>query len=205
MGIDPETIGAIACIGPNGLGIYSHQKDKSTASIEGRDPRALGHEAFLSTSNAVIHQEEAEPATIVPGPQVVSIRKGGQARKFNWKKGQNVAKGVTKGLKGAFSSNQREVQLTEGQPYGAIPPAQDASGASSRSHSQDPRGFGFFGNQKNKPAQFKAPPSNGASPALPENPSGKFYVFASTHPLFRPRSNVCFSAIWNGIGVTHRV
>lgn len=165
---------------PNGLGIYSHQKDKSNVSVEGRDLRAPAHDSSLSTPNAIIHQEEAEPATVVPGPQVVSIRKGGQARKFNWKKGQNVAKGVTKGLKGAFSSNQRDVQLAEGQPYGAIPPTHDGgsgSGSAQRSQSQDPRGFGFFGNQKHKPAQYKVPPSNGGSPAVPENPSGMFTLF----------------------------
>jgi hypothetical protein len=70
----------------------------------------------------------------VPGPQVVSIRKG-QPRKFNWKKGgQNVAKGV-KGLKGAFMSSENE-----------------AAGGLPRSQTQDPsrQGFGFFGNQRNK-------------------------------------------------------
>ena len=165
---------------PNGLGIYSHSKDKSRTSVEGRERRPSTHD-LLSNSNANIQQEEAEPATVVPGPQVVSIRKGGQAKKFNWKRGQNVAKGVTKGLKGAFSSNeqknQRDGQFAEGQPYGSISLPHDGgasgSGSTPRSHNQDParQGFGFFGNQKNKQPQWKAP-SNDSSPALVENPTG---------------------------------
>ncbi|KAK2764282.1 Rho-type gtpase-activating protein [Arachnomyces sp. PD_36] len=170
---------------PNGLGIYSHQKDKSTTSVEGRDLRTPAHDGSLATPSTLIQQEEAEPATVVPGPQVVSIRKGGQARKFNWKKGgQNVAKGVTKGLKGAFSSGeqkqQREGQLTEGQPYSSMSTPHDSGsnvGVATRSHAQDPRGFGFFGNQKNKAAaaaQMKPQASNGSSPALPDNPAALF-------------------------------
>lgn len=187
---------------PNGLGIYSHQKDKSSTSFDARDLRAA-HDGSLSTPHTIIHQEEAEPATIVPGPQVVSIRKGGQARKFNWKKGQNVAKGVTKGLKGAFS---RDAQLSEGQQYGAIQQGHDGSGALPRSHTHDPRGFGFFGNQKNRPAQWKAPPSNGGSPAMADNPTGKFSIALSFIIfLLGQLSNICSSVVWNGVGDQARV
>ncbi|KAJ5343543.1 Rho GTPase activation protein [Penicillium brevicompactum] len=116
----------------DGLGI-SHNKEKSTVSIEAMKPGDL-HPSVVSSAHM---HEDSEPATatVVPGPQVVSIRKG-QPRKFNWKKGgQNVAKGV-KGLKGAFMG-------TEGQ---------EASGGLPRSQTQDPsrQGFGFFGNQRNK-------------------------------------------------------
>jgi multidrug efflux pump subunit AcrA (membrane-fusion protein) len=116
----------------NGLGI-SHSKEKSTHSIEALKPAINDLQPSISTAHIA---EESEPATatVVPGPQVVSIRKG-QPRKFNWKKGgQNVAKGV-KGLKGAFMG-------TEGEPTGGLP----------RSQTQDPsrQGFGFFGNQRNK-------------------------------------------------------
>ncbi|KAJ5802663.1 uncharacterized protein N7503_005113 [Penicillium pulvis] len=115
--------------GPNGLGI-SHNKDRSITSLEGMKPGST-HEIATSISTAHMH-EDGEPATatVVPGPQVVSIRKG-QPRKFNWKKGgQNVAKGV-KGLKGAFMGN-------------------DEPGGLPRSQTQDPsrQGFGFFGNQR---------------------------------------------------------
>ncbi|KAH8698411.1 putative Rho GTPase activator Rga [Talaromyces proteolyticus] len=123
----------------NGLGIYSHSKEKSTGSVD------AGRQGDLASSiSTMTIQDEAEPATIVPGPQVVSIRKG-QPRKFNWKRGgQTVAKGVTKGLKGAFSS---ERELT---PDGIV---QSVEGNSPmpRSQTQEPR-FGFFGNQKRQAA-----------------------------------------------------
>ncbi|CAL5870994.1 uncharacterized protein PFLUO_LOCUS5236 [Penicillium psychrofluorescens] len=118
--------------GPNGLGIY-HNKEKSTNSIETFKPGMHDFPTSISTAHIDEEGEHATAtATIVPGPQVVSIRKG-QPRKFNWKKGgQNVAKGV-KGLKGAFMSNENE---------GGLP----------RSQTQDPsrQGFGFFGNQRNR-------------------------------------------------------
>lgn len=120
--------------GPNGLGI-SHNKERSIPSIETMKPAINDLAPSVSTAHMA---DEAEPttatATVVPGPQVVSIRKG-QPRKFNWKKGgQNVAKGV-KGLKGAFMSS-------ENADGGSLP----------RSQTQDPsrQGFGFFGNQRNK-------------------------------------------------------
>ncbi|OQE37810.1 hypothetical protein PENCOP_c009G03049 [Penicillium coprophilum] len=120
---------------PNGLGI-SHNKQQSTNSIEVMKPSFSNEYQSMSTAHI---SEDSEPATatVVPGPQVVSIRKG-QPRKFNWKKGgQNVAKGV-KGLKGAFMSS-------EGQP-------QEGAGGIPRSQTQDPsrQGFGFFGNQRGK-------------------------------------------------------
>jgi hypothetical protein len=119
----------------NGLGI-SHGKQKSVNSIEVMKSGYNDLHASVSTAHI---SEDSEPATatMVPGPQVVSIRKG-QPRKFNWKKGgQNVAKGV-KGLKGAFMGSEGQ-----GQEGGAGLP---------RSQTQDPsrQGFGFFGNQRGK-------------------------------------------------------
>jgi hypothetical protein len=141
----------------NGLGIYSHNKDKSIGSIDATKTGELAS----SVSTMTIH-DEAEPATIVPGPQVVSIRKG-QPRKFNWKRGgQTVAKGVTKGLKGAFSSD-REVG-----PDGTVQHV-DAS-PMPRSQTQEPR-FGFFGNQKRQ-AAWKTQ-QNGSSHGLSEAASGQ--------------------------------
>lgn len=119
----------------NGLGIYSHGTGREKTSMGSLDAMRSGGEMTTSISTANM-AEDAERATIVPGPQVVSIRKG-QPRKFNWKKGgQNVAKGVTKGLKGAFMSSDGTQE--GGQP--GMP----------RSQTQDPsrQGFGFFGNQR---------------------------------------------------------
>ncbi|KAL4986214.1 hypothetical protein BDW68DRAFT_163740 [Aspergillus falconensis] len=146
--------------GANGLGIYSHGKEKSLSSIDAL--KAAGELApSISTPNM---SEEAEPATVVPGPQVVSIRKG-QPRKFNWKKGgQNVAKGVTKGLKGAFMSSESNTSTADGAP--GLP----------RSQTQDPsrQGFGFFGNQRNKQTGTRMPQTDSV-PALAEaSPAGLF-------------------------------
>ena len=156
---------------PTGLGIYTHHhKERSNVSIDSREARPSIADSHLTGSTAV-HDNEHEPATILTAPQVVNIRKG-QPKRFNWKKGgQNVAKGVTKGLKATFQSTefgkyQREDQMTEGIPYGAIPPSQD-------SPAQGGPRSGFFGNQKTKPPNWKAS-SNGSTP-LPnaENASGK--------------------------------
>ncbi|QKX62364.1 uncharacterized protein TRUGW13939_09523 [Talaromyces rugulosus] len=142
----------------NGLGIYSHNKDKSTSSIDANRHGDLA----TSVSTMTIH-DEAEPATIVPGPQVVSIRKG-QPRKFNWKRGgQTVAKGVTKGLKGAFSSEK------EFGPDGTVQHV-DGTVQMPRSQTQEPR-FGFFGNQKRQ-AAWKTN-QNGSSQGLSDAAAGQ--------------------------------
>ncbi|GCB22712.1 beta-chimaerin [Aspergillus awamori] len=141
--------------GANGLGIYSHGKEKSLSAIDALKAANSDLVPTVATTNI---SEEAEPATIVPGPQVVSIRKG-QPRKFNWKKGgQNVAKGVTKGLKGAFMSS--EATPAEGNP--GLP----------RSQTQDPSrpGFGFFGNQRSKQTGLRMPQTDSV-PALAETPA----------------------------------
>ncbi|KKA23304.1 Rho GTPase activator Rga [Rasamsonia emersonii CBS 393.64] len=145
----------------NGLGIF-HNKEKSAGSVEAI--KASTNDLATSISTMTIQQDEAEPATIVPGPQVVSIRKG-QPRKFNWKKGgQNVAKGVTKGLKGAFSTSESK----ESVPHSSSA-SQDNGSSMPRSQTQDPsrQGFGFFGNQK-KQAAWKTQ-QNGSSPAPAES------------------------------------
>ncbi|KAJ9201646.1 hypothetical protein DTO164E3_3539 [Paecilomyces variotii] len=146
----------------NGLGIYSHSKGKSLTAVEALKTSTNDLSTSISTTN--IHQEEADAATIVPGPQVVSIRKG-QPRKFNWKKGgQNVAKGVTKGLKGAFSSSEPKPDVVA---YSSTAPAQESVSALPRSQTQDPsrQGFGFFGNQKNKQVTPKTQLNGPTEPA----------------------------------------
>ncbi|KAK2750383.1 hypothetical protein FQN57_003863 [Myotisia sp. PD_48] len=150
----------------NGLGIYSHHKDKSTASLEVRDGRSVVNEQSPANTAPGGSTDESDPVTVIQGPQVISIRKA-QPKKFTWKKGQTVAKGVTKGIKGAFSS-QRDGQFAETAPYGATSQDGNVTGPL-RSQTQDPsrQGFGFFGNQKTKPTPWKTQ-SNGSSPALVE-------------------------------------
>ncbi|KAF7507411.1 hypothetical protein GJ744_010470 [Endocarpon pusillum] len=160
---------------PNGLGIYSHHKDRSQISIDSREGRSNVNEMSMVSSGTTLQQEEAEPVTVLQGPQVVSIRKG-QPKKFNWKnRGQNVAKGVTKGLKGAFSSTQasysREMQFTETVPYNSTPPTTDyANNATGHGNAEPPRpGFGLFGGNPKLGTKGHQPwksQSNGSSPAL---------------------------------------
>ena len=94
-----------------------------------------------------------------------------------------MAKGVTKGLKGAFSSTQqsyaREMQFTETQPYGTTPPGSEYSSLPKSSGSQQSntmqKGFGFFGGVQ-KPGTGNAQP-----PRLPSNDSSSaLAVDAST-------------------------
>ena len=158
---------------PNGLGIYSHHKDKSQVSIDSREARTAVVENSFPGSGTTLQPEEAEPVTVLQGPQVVNIRKG-QPKKFNWKKGgQNVAKGVTKGLKGAFSSTQqsysRELQFAETTPYGGTLPGQEYASIPRTGNEPVRQGFGLFGNPKAVPrgnAPWKSQ-LNGSSSALP--------------------------------------
>ena len=187
---------------PNGLGIYSHHKEKSSVSVDSKEIPPTLNDASLPGSHTAMQPEEAEPVTVLQGPQVVNIRKGGQAKKFNWKKGgQNVAKGVTKGLKGAFSSTQqsyaREMQFTETQPYGITPPGSEYSSLPKSSGSQQSntmqKGFGFFGGVQ-KPGTRDAQP-----PRLPSNDSSSaLAVDASTSEyrliLHRERSLTSYSS-----------
>ena len=156
----------------NGLGIYTHsQSSRSTSGMDVRDSRPSFTESTMTGSTAV-QENEVEPATYLTAPQVVNIRKA-QPKKFNWKKGgHNVAKGVTKGLKGAFSSDgnrsQREGQYPEGMPYGAMQQQEYPSTSLSRNQSHDPARpglVGFFGNQRGKQQSWKNSP-NGSMPAV---------------------------------------
>ncbi|EDN96397.1 hypothetical protein SS1G_01323 [Sclerotinia sclerotiorum 1980 UF-70] len=153
----------------NGLGIYTHHnKDKSNVSVHLDNASLRPSESSSTAYNSSIHSyphameqdPSMEPATLLSAPHVVNIRKG-QAKKFNWKKGgQTVAKGVTKGFKGAFSSGpERGMHQWPGQfgdsigmPYNMTmeqvqSPAPNASGSNlPRSISNDPsrQGFGLF-------------------------------------------------------------
>ena len=156
----------------NGLGIYTQSLSSRTNSgMDVRDSRPSFTESTMTGSTAV-QESEVEPTTYVTAPQVVNIRKA-QPKKFNWKKGgHNVAKGVTKGLKGAFSSDgnrsQREGLYPEGIPYGAMQQQEYPSSSLSRNQSHDPTrpGFvGFFGNQRGRQQPWKNSP-NGSMPAI---------------------------------------
>ncbi|KAL9131621.1 MAG: hypothetical protein Q9217_000509 [Psora testacea] len=154
---------------PNGLGLYNAQpqKDRALASADGRDQRPSITESSL-TGSTVVPEHDTESTAYLSAPQVVNLRKA-QPKKFNWKKGgQHVAKGVTKGLKGAFSSEgnrgQRDGQYgTEGMPYGAMSQQEHPRTDSfSKGQPQD-RGPGFgglFGNPKTRPQQWKNSPNN---------------------------------------------
>ena len=171
----------------HGLGIYTHHlKDKSSQSIDSRELQPTVSNSVYSGSTAVLDQEP-EPASILNAPQVVNIRKGGQPKKFNWRKGgQSVAKGVSKGLKGAFTTNdsgktQREGSFTETMPYGALQPHEQPitvlPGRPQHSSEHSQQGFGFFNNSNQKLQRPSIPPrafSNGAPSApMAENPGGK--------------------------------
>ena len=168
---------------PNGLGIYTHhQKDRSTTSIDGQKGHSLAESNFTGST---MTEPDSDQATYLNAPQVVNIKRA-QPKKFNWKKGgQNVAKGVTKGLKGAFTSNDtkmsREGQYTEGVPYGSIPPNQEYSLSSvpkSQIHDPSRQGFGFFGTQR-KPIpqqQWRNQPTNGSVPASSDGVPGILIV-----------------------------
>jgi hypothetical protein len=160
----------------NGLGIYTHHsKDKSNASVNLDDfslRPSNGTTAVGSYPHSMEQDAPMEPATVLAAPHVVNIRKG-QAKKFNWKKGgQSVAKGVTKGFKGAFSSanqqNQWQGQSGDsiGMPYNmtAAPtefPTQSTNSLP-RSASNDPRqGGGFALFKKSQTGAMPKSQSNG--------------------------------------------
>ncbi|RFU35688.1 hypothetical protein B7463_g641, partial [Scytalidium lignicola] len=165
----------------NPLGIYTHQKDKSSASF-------MDDATTVRSGSTTIYNSEQDPTiesgTVLPAPHVINIRKG-QAKKFNWKKGgQTVAKGVSKGFKGAFSSGGQERNQWAGQtgesiglPYNMTVTAVEApanfSGTLPRSTTIDPsrQGFGLFKKSNNMGSKSA---SNAAAAAAAENPAVLF-------------------------------
>jgi len=177
----------------NGLGIYTHHsKDKSNVSVHLDDASfrpSTSNTLFGSVSSypqAMDQDPSMEPATVLSAPHVVNIRKG-QAKKFNWKKGgQTVAKGVSKGFKGAFSSAQQQErnQQWQGQtsdniglPYNmtvaAVESPAGPPGSVPRSVTNDQArqggGFGLFKKSNTMPKSM----SNGSISAA-EHPSTLF-------------------------------
>ena len=166
----------------HGLGIYTHHsKDKSSLSVDSRDVRPSLADSHYSGST-LAHEHDQEGAMILNAPRVVNIRKEQPKKTFNWKKGGTVAKGMTKGLKGAFSSSDartpREASITEGLPYGAMaqngePPITTFSGRSMPQESR--QGFGgFFGQQKKGYPPNKSLGNGNMFPEEPMHPSSKY-------------------------------
>lgn len=181
---------------PNGLGIFNQNQKDASAPYDNRDLRPSVAESN-NTSATLIHEQDAESAAYMTAPQVVNIRKG-QPKKFNWKRGgQNVAKGVTKGLKGAFSSNdgpkpqQRDGQYTEGIPYNQMVQSQNyPSTEPPKSHHHDPsrQGFGFFSDRKGKPPLKTTP--NGSVPAVNQIPGVPLFGSELQHRADHEASDV---------------
>lgn len=112
----------------NGLGINNGHRpsDASSFAIETRPHLASRGSNESPTSHMANHDTpELGEAQVLSAPQVVNIRKG-QPKRFNWKKGsRDVAKNVTKGLKGAFAP--RENEPTNGGLYHTSQPYQVGS------------------------------------------------------------------------------
>jgi hypothetical protein len=166
----------------NGLGIYSHHKEKSQLSFDSRDTLRNMSTDLTNIDSASTLQGEAEPVTVIQGPQMVNIR----PKKFDWRKGQKVAKGVTKGLKGAFSSTQqsysRDLQFAETGAYGT-PTTLGQEYSNLPKNNPEPlkqSGFGFF-SQKTAPRQngLYAQQANASTPSLLAEAGARKYPHAS--------------------------
>jgi hypothetical protein len=170
-------------IGTNGLGIY-HPGAKGEKQPDVHEVRNLNLVHTDGSMPHLLHETEAEPATVLTAPQVVNIRKG-QPKKFNWRKGgEKMAKNVTKGLKGAFAGERVQTRegLEIGTPYGMTQQAVGGGEAGSFNSKQgvpgpNAAGFGFFG-QKNgglKNGQTDSMKSGSTTNlSMPSNdPSGK--------------------------------
>lgn len=163
---------------PNGLGIYQHSKDNSKVSIDGREIQkaVIAPAALVTEAGTTYESGEAGAIQALGGAQVVEMKKGAVAKRFDWRKGQKMAKGLTKGVKGAFTAAQqtygRDMQFAEtgaysdnqmraGQEYSALP----------RTTTEPARqpGGGWFGNTT-KPAGSKnglyASSTNASTPSL---------------------------------------
>ena len=148
--------------GANGLGIFHMgAKSEGPGTAEMRNLQPMNTDS--SGSNLYQDADVDGTAAVVSTPQVINIRKGGKANKFNWRRGENLAKNVTKGIKGAFAERQPTAkELSIGLPYnyqhhatGAFPGSDQSSlngKGTEDGRSGSVAGFGFFGQ---KGAGFK--------------------------------------------------
>jgi hypothetical protein len=192
------------------LGIYTtgnNNREKSDPYLDVRDYRpgtGYGGSTTSSIQGMANEPNDPEPATVLASPHVVNIRKGQATKKFNWKKGgQTVAKGVSKGFKGAFSSaNPQQAQYDSqsqhhhphiqhvqgsgqhiaGMSYGSMMPIE--SPASSLNGSRPATGAdqtrGFFGQRlgKGMPGMPGKTPSNGnLTCSAAEGPASESFPF----------------------------
>ncbi|KAK5941570.1 Rho-type gtpase-activating protein [Knufia obscura] len=173
---------------PNGLGIYSHSKDNSKVSIDSRElkPMSSGQPPAIDPS-MTYEAGEAGAIQTIAGAQVVEMKKGAVAKRFDWRRGQKMAKGITKGVKGAFVSAQqnygRDMTFAETGAYGNQTPGGQPYTDMSK-NGIDPRTqAGWFGNNPN--ANLK-PGKNGlyASSANASMPSLHSGVDNGNIPLF---------------------
>lgn len=170
---------------PNGLGIYSHAKGISTASVN-------VDAASLQTGSTMVGPDAEEP--VLEGPTVVNIRKGQVVKKFNWKKGSSkVAHNITKGINraaGAFQQqDQTRLQSPQGlggdsigipynmtvaqveSPVTMVPPSGPTRAATEGSR----QGFGFFSSKKpNVPKSTSVTNVSATMPPAAEAPSTLF-------------------------------
>ena len=167
---------------PSGLGIYSHAKAISSASVNLES---------LPTGTTMVGTDPDEP--VLEGPTVVNIRKG-QVRKFNWKKGSSkVAHNITKGINRAAVAFQQQDQAPRpsqglvgdniGLPYNMtvaqvempVTPQPLPVGGPSRAPTENPRpGFGFFGKKQQQPLTKAMTMPNVSAPAIAEAPTTLF-------------------------------
>ncbi|KAK0641527.1 hypothetical protein B0T16DRAFT_393791 [Cercophora newfieldiana] len=167
---------------PNGLGIYSHSKGVSSASVN------LDTSSYQTST--MVGTDVEEP--VVEGPTVVNIRKG-QVKKFNWKKGSSkVAHNISKGINRAAVAFQQD-EKEKGRPYQGLTgdsiglpynmtvsqieapvTPQPPLGPPNRIGTENSRqGFGFFGKKANTMPKSMSVP-NISTPTVAEAPSTLF-------------------------------
>lgn len=138
----------------NGLGITTAggKMDSTTTEM-----RVINPTTTDSSMSNLMHDHESESATILSAPQVISIRKTAQPKKFNWRRGgEKITGKVTKGIKGAFVGQEEkrpQGPYSIGLPYNAtqVVAGSDQSSINSKGTPLDEMkaaGYGFFG-QKN--------------------------------------------------------
>lgn len=157
----------------NGLGIYTHHKEKSDMSVDVRSTDTpLSAPYSLDNSDAhIIHE----------APAIVEVKKAKPMKFSTWKKGgTSAAKGFAKGFKGAFASEKPPSRddVFISHPYGSVQggaepitisaPQVNVNAATTPKSATDKPGFGFFGQKEKggKMSQLKHSQSNSSSTNL---------------------------------------
>jgi hypothetical protein len=166
----------------NGLGIFHPSaKVETPGSAEMRNLNLVNTDPSLPN---LLHDTEAEPATVLTAPQVVNIRKGGKPNKFNWRRGgEKITGTLTKGIKGAFVNNEKggsTGNYSIGMPYNQTHQAVGGSDGGSM-HSGTTKhsevGAGLFAQKNGGITHLK---NNSSSNLVVANdPSGDLYLMIS--------------------------